>query len=300
MDLRWLDDVLTLLEEGNLTRAAERRNITQPAFSRRIRAFETWLGTPVLDRKTNRVAISPALASNEMEIRALASRLKELRTKVAHYEPTNSTVPIAAQHAPVHSMFPDLALRAKDAFPGLNFRLRAGNLSDCVTMFLRGDTSMLLCYEAEAVGPLEFGPNVKRALWGTDFLVPVVGGALRYTVRDNGAVPEDTPAIVYPENSYFGEVLKQGLRPFGTPGGSTNTVCLTAFSSGILELVIKGLGVGWVPFSMAYRELENGNLVSLANTLGKEPLDVAIYADIRSEMANTLLDFWSKGKREAA
>ena len=32
MDMNWLDDVLILLEEGNMTRAAARRNITQPAF----------------------------------------------------------------------------------------------------------------------------------------------------------------------------------------------------------------------------------------------------------------------------
>jgi hypothetical protein len=34
MDMHWLDDVLVLLEEGNMTRAAMRRNVTQPAFSR--------------------------------------------------------------------------------------------------------------------------------------------------------------------------------------------------------------------------------------------------------------------------
>ena len=61
MDLRWLEDVLILLEEGNMTRAANRRNITQPAFSRRIRGFEDWLGTPVLERKVNSVARTWAL-----------------------------------------------------------------------------------------------------------------------------------------------------------------------------------------------------------------------------------------------
>ena len=112
MDLRWLDDVLVLLEEGNLTRAAERRNITQPAFSRRIRAFEDWLGAPIIERQTNRIQASPALTSNEAEIRALASRLKDLRTKVASYEPARSVVTIAAQHAPAQSVFPDVALVA--------------------------------------------------------------------------------------------------------------------------------------------------------------------------------------------
>ena len=60
MDLRFLEDVLILLEEGNMTRAAARRNITQPAFSRRIRAFETWLGVEVLDRGVNSVEIGRA------------------------------------------------------------------------------------------------------------------------------------------------------------------------------------------------------------------------------------------------
>ena len=64
MDMHWLDDVLVLLEEGNMTRAAMRRNVTQPAFSRRIRSFEDWLGVKVLDRGKNRIDISPALAGN--------------------------------------------------------------------------------------------------------------------------------------------------------------------------------------------------------------------------------------------
>jgi len=294
MDMQWLDDVLTLLEEGNMTRAAARRNITQPAFSRRIRSFEDWVGTDLIDRQTNRIAITPALASNEGEIRALVSRLKELRTKIAHHDAAASTVAISAQHAPVFSTFPDMALRARAAYPQLRFRMRPGNLRDCVTMFLRGDTSMLLCYEPEGGAPLKFGSGVLRGRWGYDYLVPVVGGALRFSIRDSGALPADTPAIVYPENSSFGELLLHSERPFGTQAFSVNPVCETAFSSGIRELVLKGLGVGWVPFSMAYREIESGELVSLANRFGKEPLEVAVYADSAVEPAVTLLNFWAK------
>ena len=87
MDLRWLDDVLILLEEKNMTRAAARRNITQPAFSRRIRGFENWLGIAILQRGTNKIEISPALFSNEKEIRALVLRLQDLRSKIADFNP---------------------------------------------------------------------------------------------------------------------------------------------------------------------------------------------------------------------
>ncbi len=189
MHLQWLNDVLVLLEEGNLSRAAARRNITQPAFSRRIRGFEDWLGVEVLERGTNRVAISPALLSNEDEIRALIARLRELRTKIGRFDASRATLAIAAQHAATCSAFPDMALRARSIFPGIHFRIRSGNLNDCVSMFLRGDTSMLLCYEAESVGTLQFGPDIQRGLWGNDYLVPVVGGALRYQVSATGHVP---------------------------------------------------------------------------------------------------------------
>ena len=166
MDLRWLDDVLILLEEKNMTRAAARRNITQPAFSRRIRGFENWLGIAILQRGTNKIEISPALFSNEKEIRALVLRLQDLRSKIADFNPASSTVSIAAQHAPVFSTFPDMALRANHVFPSLKFRLQADNLRDCVTMFLRGGTHMLLCYESKNAGPLPFDASIRRGLQG--------------------------------------------------------------------------------------------------------------------------------------
>ncbi|MEM9433194.1 MAG: LysR family transcriptional regulator [Pseudomonadota bacterium] len=296
MDLGWLDDVLVLLEEGNMTRAAERRNVTQPAFSRRIRSFENWVGQPVLDRRSNSVDISRALISNETEIRALVARLREMRTNLANYEDGRTPVTIAAQHAAACSSFPDMALRAKADFSGLRIRLRAGDLEECASVFLRGDAEMFLCYEAEDSRQLSFGAGVKRGRWGRDYLVPVTGGSLRYLVNSDGSIPENTPAVVYPEESYFGKILARAERPFGTLGLSQNPVCETAFSSGTLELVLKGLGVGWVPYSMAHREIASGNLISLANTLGQETLNVLMFADSESATAISLLDFWKTSR----
>lgn len=294
MNTLWFDDVLALLEERNMTRAAARRNVTQPAFSRRIRSFEEWLGIDVLDRKSNRVEISPALATNEAEIRALIARLNDLRAKIAQHDPAVSRVTIAATHAAVFSTFPDMALRARATFQGLRFRLKTANLDDCVTLFLRGDADMLLCYEAQSVSPMQFGAGIHRGVWGQDYLIPVVGGGLRYAVRANSDLPLDTPAVVYPEKSYFGEVLNKGQHPFGTTDFSKNPVCQTAFSSGAKEMILNGLGVGWLPFSMVHREIESGDLISLRNQLGQEPIDVVIYAHRETEMAERLLGFWTR------
>lgn len=297
MDMQWLDDVLVLLEEGNMTRAATRRNITQPAFSRRIRSFEDWIGTELLTRQPNSIEITPALVANEPEIRALLGRIRDLRSKIRHYDPARTTVSISAQHAPTSSTFPDMALHARRHFPALSFRLRAGNLRDCVTMFLRGDTSILLCYQAIKSRPLPFDETVRRVVWGNDLLIPVIGGALRHVVRDDGTVPSDTPAIVYPEGSYFGEVLQQAERAFSTQSLSENPICETALSSGIKQMVVSGIGVGWLPISMVHKEIEHGDMISLASHLGNEQLEIALYADARDQMASDLIDVWNLNGR---
>lgn len=297
MNLYWLDDVLVLLEEQNLTRAAARRNVTQPAFSRRIRSFEDWLGTPVLDRGINRIGLSPALRANEGDIRALIVRIEELRNQIHTFDPASSTITIAAQHAPIHSTFPDMAVLAKHHFPSIKFRLRAGNQRDCVSMFLRKDTDVLLCYEAEDDGPLPFGETVKRSVWGTDHLVPVIGGKLRFLVSGDGTITSNLPAIIYPMSSYFGQILSNRRKPFGTRTMSSNVACETAFSNGIKELILKGLGVGWLPLSMAYKEIESGDLITLSAQYGRVSFQNTLYAHSDNAVAVALLDHWeSKGR----
>ena len=179
-------------------------------------------------------------------------------------------------------------------FLTLKFRLQANNLRDCVTMFLRSDTHMLLCYESKNADPLPFDASIRRSLWEIDYLMPVVGGMLRYAVKASGEIAPATPAILYPDNSYFGEVLNAGERLFGTRKHSKDPVCETAFSSGMKELTRKGIGMSWLHYSMVHRELETGNLISLANRYGQEPLEVAIYADIKEEIALVVLQVWSK------
>ena len=60
MDAAWLEDFLALVDLGHFSRAAEQRNITQPAFSRRVRALEDWVGTPLFVRDAQPVMLTAA------------------------------------------------------------------------------------------------------------------------------------------------------------------------------------------------------------------------------------------------
>ena len=73
MNTQILQDALTLIEEGTMSAAAARRNVTQPAFSRRIKALEEWLGVTLVERFANRVELTSDLIDREGELRAILS-----------------------------------------------------------------------------------------------------------------------------------------------------------------------------------------------------------------------------------
>lgn len=291
MDLRWFEDALVLLEERNMTRAALRRNITQPAFSRRIRSFEHWLGTPLLDRRANSIELNPSLLASEADIRALILRIEELRHRIRTFTPDHSHLSIATQHALIFSAFPDIAALVREHHPNLSFRLRSGNRNEVVSWFLRRDASVLLCYEEELSKPLPFDDSILRDEWGYDRLIPVVGGILRHR-HDDALSSDDLPAIVYPERSYFGEILSRAGCRFSTPALSPNLIFETAFSAGIKDLVLKGLGIAWLPVSMVCGELESGTLEDLSECYGSVTLRIVVYTDSHDEFSNSVRKIW--------
>jgi DNA-binding transcriptional LysR family regulator len=49
MELKWLEDFLSIATTRSFSRSTEARNASQSAFSRRIRSLSLWLGADLLD-----------------------------------------------------------------------------------------------------------------------------------------------------------------------------------------------------------------------------------------------------------
>ena len=80
MELKWLEDFVSLAETRSFSRSAELRHITQPAFSRRIQALEAWLGTELIDRSVYPTRLTQAGQVFYEQALAMLSQFHEART----------------------------------------------------------------------------------------------------------------------------------------------------------------------------------------------------------------------------
>ena len=79
MDLRILRYFLAVADEGNITRAAERLHVSQPALSTQLAALEDELGHQLLDRSARGISITEkgiALRQRADDLVDLAERVE--------------------------------------------------------------------------------------------------------------------------------------------------------------------------------------------------------------------------------
>ena len=58
IDTQQLEQLISIAEEGTLSKAAERLHLSQPAISRSMQRLENDLGVTLFDRQKNKIALN--------------------------------------------------------------------------------------------------------------------------------------------------------------------------------------------------------------------------------------------------
>jgi DNA-binding transcriptional LysR family regulator len=175
MDTTWFDDFLAVLEEGGFARAAERRAVSQPAFSRRIKALEDWVGANLFDRTTHSVNLT---AAGERLLPAAEEILRRLQ--IARADASNAaqlqqdTLKLATAHVLSLTFFP-IWLRSIEALAPTTgtVQLTSDNMVACEKLMIEGRAHFLLCHDHPAVATRLTPDNFRSIEIGQDVLVPV-------------------------------------------------------------------------------------------------------------------------------
>lgn len=277
MKIEWIEDFIALIEEGTFSQAAERRHVTQPAFSRRIRQLEDWLGVELIDRHSSRLTLLPHAKAYEASLRDWLAHLYALRSRIRADASQGPRAILTTQHTLTVSYLPRLLRHFRRHAPQARLQVRSSDRNDCIRDFQRGDADLLLCSELEGSPVLVDGAEVGRVLLGSEQLVPVCAadrfGKPVFDLDSQSSLP----LIGYDPSSFLGGVLSSPYLLDLQRHYDVELVCETAFTLGIRELSLAGLGIGWLPHGLIELDLDAGKLVSLADRLGGPMLVVACY-----------------------
>ncbi|WP_116475567.1 LysR substrate-binding domain-containing protein [Zobellella maritima] len=289
METKWLHDFVVLVEQGNFSKAAEARNVTQPAFSRRIRSLENWLGVPLVNRHRYPMTLTKAGDAFVDQARILLSQIYGIKDQLRQTSNAYQSLRFIAQPSLAVSFFPAWLHGLRPRFGDCMVSLNTGHYHDAVEQFLAGSVDFLLCFCGPGTDSPLSRQEIERIHVGQDRLVPV--SMPDSEGRPRHAPNRDTPLklLTYPKDAYLGELIqRECLNSLGEQ--NYQPVCENALGEGLKAQALQGDGAAWLPAGLVQREIEQGQLVILP-TLPAPVLDITLYRmhPPRSEEAG---QFW--------
>lgn len=274
MRLEWLEDIIAISETGSFSGAAERRRLTQSAFSRRIRQIEDYLGVELFDRAHKPIRLKPTTQAQSEQILMLSSALRQLAVDLRRGERiTSNRVVIACQHSLTTTQVPALLRKMQIERDGIYVRLRSANLDECVGMLLSRQADVAIVYRM----PDEM--NDFRAYFldeliiGWDRMIPVSNAGMSEIFAQVGKIVE-IPYITYPPEVFMGQVMERKILPFLNPALQQVPKVETALTLAAVEMAAIGIGIAWAPETLVHERLVTGELVDLSDVLPVYDLQV--------------------------
>ncbi|NSX53707.1 LysR family transcriptional regulator [Parasulfitobacter algicola] len=252
MRLEWLEDILAVVETGSFSEAAERRFLTQSAFSRRIRMIEESIGIELFDRTRKPVQLNAATAEQEPRIRELSDALRSLVHDLRQQEKNAANhIIVVSQHALATTHTPQI-LKHLVTQDNLTIRLRSANWDDCFAQLITREAQIAVTYRAPA-----------DELPGRDGVFDIIdmGQEQLIAVATFEHATNELPVVAYPRDVYLGQLCERAI----FPGFRISRRVETALTTAALELARNGIGIAWVPATLARSALRDGSLKQLTD-----------------------------------
>src|SRR5258708_24207052 len=280
MELIWLEDYLALAETLNFSRAAELRHVTQPAFSRRIRALESWVGAALFSRTTHGVALTPSGEHFHNQAEILTRALHQLRRDTIEVSGRGARLlSIAATHALSFTFFPKWVRSNEKVLALGNLNLISDSMQACEQMMLRGDAQFLLCHHHPNMSNRLGTGQFRSIVVGADTLVPLCtparDGVPRWRLRGGKPVKY----LAYSAQSGLGRIV---AARWGTKDRAfaLDTVFTSHLAATLLSMARAGDGVAWLPRTLAEEDISAGLLVEAGGPDLAIPIQIRLFRPV--------------------
>lgn len=277
MDLKLLDDLAALHQCGSFVRAAELRHVTHPAFGRRIRTLQAWAGVPLVMSGRPPVRLTEAGLALLRTAAPLQQALQRARAQWQSSAGSGSavmqTLKLGTGRTLARTMVADWLSRQRSLLRGHRVEVVTRAMTDIAAAFERAEVDLLCCYEHPALSAGLSPQRFRYLTLASDRLLPVsradASGKPRHALR-SGAW------IGYAPSLSLGRLLDDHLAQ--SPEFSLQPAALVCDSAdAMLEFTLKGLGLAWLPGSLAAADIKRGLLVPVGGRSEQVPFEVRLY-----------------------
>ena len=275
MDLNWIRDFECLARTLNFTRASDERNITQSAFSRRIKALESWVGLPLVNRATYPVQLTEAGQQFLPVALAAISQLSESRQSLRDADRGDSRfIRFSVLHTISVNYLASRIEELQGQISDLRTRVVSDSLSTCCELLVEGAVDVMLCYYHHSVSPLIDESAFARKDLLTDRLIPVAATKavqkLGWNLDQKDGLP--IPYLAYERSSFLGMVVENimGRQPL-----NVETIYVDSLVETIKRRLVTGSGFAWMPETAIAAELAEGVLVPIGEADWRTSLTIS-------------------------
>ncbi|WP_375749618.1 LysR family transcriptional regulator [Vibrio sp. HN007] len=290
MDIKWLDDFMTLAELESFSAAAKARYVTQSAFSRRIQALEVWLGVPLFDRSTYPITLTEHGKNFVPYAEKILDTVKV--TKEDFYNASlksDKSVRIVCLHSFAINLIPKLFKQAKQHLEGLYFDINPSvqGIDNHYQALLDNSSDVLFAYDTREMRPsFLIEDKFEQQLILKERIIPVASPELMASVS---SMPK-LPYLAYSEQTFLRSVVAPMVETSNLP---LEQIVETTLSETLIKMATAGQGIAWVPRHAIEEELKNGSLIPVFADKAEltVPLNVVCYRS-KGIMRPSVRQFW--------
>lgn len=292
MDTKWLEDLIAIGNTGSLALAARQRHVTQPAFGRRIRALETWAGVPLIDRAHRPVRLTDAGTKLLAQAQDMLQALGDTKTALRRGSQPDHLLRLGTGRTLARSFVADWLVQMSRLTRPAQIEVRTGGLSDTLQWLESGQIDLLVAYHHPAIAHRPQGRGFLQKVMANDKLVPMIKRRLevRTISRQARATHAELPFLAYKGSLALGGLVQDHLERCPSPRPLRRVLeCDSA--DALLEYTIKGMGVCWLPWSLAASACRQGLLEACWDRSMEIPFEVRLVR-LRRRLPDTAEAVW--------
>jgi len=279
MEIEWIEDFLCLAEARSFSRAASIRHSSQPAFSRRIQALESWLGVELVDRSTNPPTLTPSGRAFRGFAKGIVAQLYQARDQLrGKTQIPPREIRIAIAYTLSLTFFPDWFAELHKCLGGTTAKVSEMNVMEGASALMAGEVDFLICYHHPRLPVLLDLDRFPYIGLGKESFQPYSAADERgepiYLLPGQRDAP--LPLLSYAPGTFFIHVVDMLL--LNAPQPYALDCCYQGqMSEALKAMVVAGNGIAWLPEKCVMKELIEGAVTPAGSEKWGTELEIRMF-----------------------